>query len=134
MEEKWIVARDCLPPELRYPLTRQHCLRSGQHASRRWCLAAVVPRGGGASGGESQTTASPTSLVLPLQHQSEVDRDMEEGTVARNCLLPEPHCRGNTVSEGGSRGHNPFLLHVVVHVLQGVKAKVLFPLFLLHHG
>ena len=31
-------------------------------------------------------------------------------------------------------GNNPFLLHVVVHVLQGVKAKVPFPQFILHHG
>ena len=31
-------------------------------------------------------------------------------------------------------GNNPFLLHVVVHVLQGVKAKVPFTQFLLNHG
>ncbi|CAL8338343.1 unnamed protein product [Boreogadus saida] len=30
--------------------------------------------------------------------------------------------------------NNPFLLHVVVHVLEGVKAKVPFPQFLLNHG
>ena len=29
---------------------------------------------------------------------------------------------------------NPFLLNVMVHVLQGVKAKVPFPQFLLNHG
>ena len=29
---------------------------------------------------------------------------------------------------------NPFLLNVIVHVLQGVKAKVPFPQFLLNHG
>ena len=29
---------------------------------------------------------------------------------------------------------NPFLLHVVVHVLEGVKAKVPFPQFILNHG
>ena len=31
-------------------------------------------------------------------------------------------------------GNNPFLLHVVVLVLQGVKAKVPFPQFYVHHG
>ena len=29
---------------------------------------------------------------------------------------------------------NPFLLNFMVHVLQGVKAKVPFPQFLLNHG
>jgi hypothetical protein len=29
---------------------------------------------------------------------------------------------------------NPFFLNVMVHVLQGVKAKVPFPQFLLNHG
>ncbi|CAL8354677.1 unnamed protein product [Boreogadus saida] len=49
MEEKGIVASDCLPPEPRCPLTRHHRLGGGQRASRRWCHAAVVPHGGGAS-------------------------------------------------------------------------------------
>ena len=31
-------------------------------------------------------------------------------------------------------GNNPFLLDVVVHVLQGVKAKIIFPQFILNHG
>ena len=31
-------------------------------------------------------------------------------------------------------GNNPFLLHVMVHVLQGVKAKVPFPQFRLNNG
>ena len=31
-------------------------------------------------------------------------------------------------------GNNPFLLHVALHVLQGVKAKVSFPQVLLNHG
>jgi hypothetical protein len=31
-------------------------------------------------------------------------------------------------------GNNPFLLHVTVYVLQGVKAKVPFAQFLLSHG
>ena len=44
----------------------------------------------------------------------------EKGIVAREC---------ETIS-----GNNPFLLHVVVHVLQGVKAKVPLPQFLLNHG
>ena len=30
--------------------------------------------------------------------------------------------------------NNPFLLHVVVHVLEGVKAKVPLPQFILNHG
>ena len=31
-------------------------------------------------------------------------------------------------------GNNPFLLHVAVHVLQGVRAKVPFPQFPLNYG
>ena len=43
--------------------------------------------------------------------------------------LPPP---GSRASAGDN---NPFLLHVVVQSeLQGVKAKVLFPQFLLNHG
>ena len=33
-----------------------------------------------------------------------------------------------------NEGNNPFRLHLVVHVLQGVKAKVPFPQLLLNHG
>ena len=72
----------------------------------------------------------------------------EKGIVARNCLPPEPRQRAVLVLRGGGAsrqraaglrretiaGNNPFLLHVVVHVLQGDKAKVPFPKFLLNHG
>ena len=74
----------------------------------------------------------------------------EKGIVTRGCLLTEPRCRGTTAScsaeavvprqrEAGLKwgtfaANNPFLLHVVVHVLQGVKAKVPFPQYLLNYG
>ncbi|CAL8395120.1 unnamed protein product [Boreogadus saida] len=65
----------------------------------------------------------------------------EKGIVDRGCLPPEPRCRGTTASASFSaeavvprqreaglkretfKANNPFLLYVVVHVLQGVKAK-----------
>ncbi|CAL8377548.1 unnamed protein product [Boreogadus saida] len=60
----------------------------------------------------------------------------------------EPRCRGPTASalptarcrrrwalgSEAQAGDNPCLHHVVVHVLQGVKAKVPFRQFLLNHG
>ena len=104
---------------------------------------------------ECQTTGSgsPTSLVLPipLQHQSEVDWTTtwrRKGIVARDCLPLEPRFladealqpqkqaavvpRGGGQREAGLRretiaGNNAFLLHVVVHLHQGVKAKVPSP-------
>ena len=53
----------------------------------------------------------------------------EKGIVDRDCLPPEPQRTTAPIA-----GNNPFLLHVAVHVLQGVKAKVAFPQFLLNHG
>ena len=102
---------------------------------------------------ESQTTASgsPTSLVLPLPRQSEVAyrlnfEDLQVILAAGSTVA----YLGSLLRVAGSRrwyldserrtvGDNPgqysFLLHVVVQSgLQGVKAKVPFPQFLLNHG
>ena len=70
---------------------------------------------------ESQTTlaGSPSSLVLPLPQEFEVD------WTAR-CLLPAAG-RWCLAAAGGRQ-------HVAVHVLQGAKAKVPYPQFFLNHG
>ena len=59
------------------------------------------------------------------------------------CQLPRHHQPAAVVPCGGGAlaarlqgeamaGNNPFLLHVAIHVLQGVKVP--FPQFLLNHG
>ncbi|CAL8237537.1 unnamed protein product [Boreogadus saida] len=48
MEEKGIVARNCLPLEPRFPLPRDHRLGAAR-CRRRWCLSAARCRGGGPS-------------------------------------------------------------------------------------
>ena len=72
MEEKGIVALDCLPSEPRCPLTRPHRLESGQRASRRWCLTAVVPRGGGQQAAglwrETSRATIPFSSLSPFMY------------------------------------------------------------------
>ena len=93
-----------------------------------------------------------TSQVLSLPRQSEIDWTATwKGIVARECwprLSPagSPSTTASAAGGGGASvlgsrqwaagsghrretiaGNNPFLLHVAVHVLQGVKAKVPFP-------
>ena len=73
-----------------------------------------------------------------------MNRDMEEkGIVAGQRLGTSASCSAEAVvprqREAGLKqetfaANNPFLLHVVVHVLEGVKAKVPFPQFILNHG
>ena len=59
-----------------------------------------------------------------------MNRDMEEkGIVARDWGGGALGLRQEAIA-----GNNSFLLHVAVHVLQGVKAKVPLPQFLLNHG
>ncbi|CAL8321932.1 unnamed protein product [Boreogadus saida] len=73
-----------------------------------------------------------------------LNRDKEEkGIVAGQRLGTSASCSAEAVvprqREAGLKretlaANNPFLLHVVVHVLEGVKAKVNLPQFILNHG
>ncbi|CAL8336564.1 unnamed protein product [Boreogadus saida] len=65
MEEKGIVARECLPLEPRFPLPRDHHL-SAARCRRRWCLGADHCRGGGPSAGRlwRETTAVNNPFLL----------------------------------------------------------------------
>ena len=45
-----------------------------------------------------------------------------------------PLAAGSGLRRETFAANNPFRLHVVVHVLEGVKAKVPFPQFILNHG
>ena len=49
-------------------------------------------------------------------------------------VVPRQRTAGCGAQAGDNRDNNPFLLHVVVHALHGVKAKVPFTQFLLNHG
>ena len=55
------------------------------------------------------------------------------GTSA-SCSAVVPRQREAGLKRETFAANNPFLLHVVVHVLEGVKDKVPFPQFILNHG
>ena len=61
------------PPEPRCPPTRHHRLSSRQRASRRWCLAAVVPSGCGqrGSGGRQSRASIPFSSMSRFMYFKE---------------------------------------------------------------
>ena len=81
---------------------------------------------------------------INLKHR--LNRGMEEKGIVAVGRLPDFHRSSaaglpelsSAVPPGGRQtilGNNPVLLHVAVQSgLQGVKAKVNFPRFLLHHG
>jgi hypothetical protein len=70
----------------------------------------------------------------------------EKGIVAGQRLPPPPAAprrwslgsgplaTGSGLKRETFAANKPFHLHVVVHVLEGVKAKVPFPKFILNHG
>ena len=66
---------------------------------------------------------SPDGASLPRDHR------LSSGQQAAGSRQREAGLKRETIA-----ANNPFLLHVVVHVLHGVKTKVPFPQFLLNHG
>ena len=50
--------------------------------------------------------------------------------IAAEAVVPRQRTAGKGLKRETIAGNNPFVLHVMVHVLQGVKAKVPFPQFL----
>ena len=124
-----------------------------QSQTRRSCLFIIS---------QTSPSGSPTSLVLPLPHQSEVDwtatcrrRGLLPVIVDRNCLPPEPHCpRWGTrasAADSGQRGSCgtqsratiffssisrlafPHQSEVTVQSSES-QSQRFFPQFLLHHG